>query len=99
MNKGSPLAVFIQCLNSCFNQESCFNCKAYSSDFKTCYYSNPNHLFHEYKESALIYVYSTEHAKIGCQKCTLTKKNFHDSTCIFNHIKVLCKLKCPEKAK
>ena len=100
MNKGLPLAVFVQCLNVCYSLSSCRNCTAYDKNCKTCFYSNPHEMLAGLKNvanvSRIIGSYSIEHVKIQCTNCDIGKKhNEYESVCVFNQIKILCKLKHP----
>ena len=105
MNKGFPLGIFMQCLNICYGVSSCSKCAAYDDNYKTCYYSNPHSIlgklnyitFNSINADKILSVYSTEHAKINCTKCTLSGKHEErESACVFNQIKILCKLKHPD---
>lgn len=95
MNKANPLAVFITCINKCFSYENCPDCTAYSKDYHTCRYSSPYGMFMN-DEPEVLHVYSKEHVKIDCRKCDIKGKHDSNSTCVYNHTKILCRLKHPD---
>jgi len=91
MKKSTPLAVFAACLNRCFSFSDCSKCSAYNIEYHTCKYSNAHAIFSDAYE--LLLVYSKEHAKIDCRECNITGKHDTNSACVYNHTKILNKLK------
>lgn len=93
IKKSTPLAIFIICINKCFEQLDCNNCTAYSIDHHTCKYSNPFTLLKDSDSNSMLYVYSKEHMNIDCTKCTVKDKNGFNSICVYNITKILNKLR------
>lgn len=96
MNKALPLAILIAELNYCYGVENCSDCVLYSIEYHTCKYTTTHAMFSNTTTENLLYMYSDEHCKIDCTRCTLPNRHSIEALCVYTHCKILDKLKHPK---
>ena len=89
MKKCLALAVWINCLNACYSQDTCNNCTS-NIDLKyNCRCSSPFTLLVNY--DTLVGLYCKDHSELDCRNCKYGGSL--DTMCIFSHTKHLFELK------